>query len=33
MKTYYVLYNPNAGNGRGKERAEELTLLFDDEEA
>lgn len=33
MKTYYILYNPKAGNGRGKERAEELTLLFDDEEA
>lgn len=33
MKIYYVLYNPNAGKGCGKERVEELTLLFDDEEA
>lgn len=34
---YYVLYNPHAGNGRGKEEAEKLTdimkgdeLVFDD---
>ena len=33
MKTYYILFIPKAGNGRGRERAEELTLLFDDEEA
>ena len=30
--TYYVLYNPYAGNGTGKEKAQELTQIYKDEE-
>ena len=30
--TYYVLYNPYAGNGTGKEKAQMLTQIYKDEE-
>ncbi len=30
MKTNYILYNPKAGNGRGREAAQKLTALFDE---
>lgn len=33
MKSYYILYNPKADSGKGKENAEVLTLLYEKESA